>query len=75
MKTAKQIAEKTRERQKKQNEYIKQNFDRVSVVMKKGRKELINNTGENVNSFICAAIDRELIRRGLLDDPGREPAD
>lgn len=66
MKTNKEIADSVRKRQKKQNEYIKQNFDRVSVVMPKGRKALIENTGEKINSFICVAIDEELKRRGIL---------
>lgn len=66
MKTNKEIAESVRRRQKKQNEYIKEKFDRVSVVMPKGRKTLIENTGEKINAFICTAIDSELKRRGLL---------
>lgn len=67
MKNSNEIAENARRRQKKQNEYIKEKYDRVSVVMQKGRKELIEKTGEKINAFINIAIDNELTRRGLLN--------
>lgn len=52
------------ERQKKQyqrqNNYIKGNFDRVSVTLPKGTKERIKETGETVNSFINRVVKKEL---------------
>ena len=51
---------------KRQNEYIKHKYDRVSVVMPRGYKELIRNAlngGETLNGFINAAIENELKRR------------
>lgn len=44
------------ERQKKQyqrqNNYIKENFERVSVTLPKGTREKIKKTGQTVNGFI-----------------------
>ena len=64
----KKILENAKKRMKKQNDYIKQNFDRVSVVMEKGKKELIEKSGSSINGFINTAIDNELKKRGLLKD-------
>lgn len=66
MKSDAQIAESARRRQQKQNEYINRNFDRVSVVMPRGYKGIIQGTGESINAFIVGAITAELTRRGLL---------
>lgn len=37
---------------KRQNDYIKNAFDRVSVTLPKGTKEKITASGESVNGFI-----------------------
>lgn len=59
-KTPKQILKNT---YKRQNEYIKNSFDRVSVTLPKGTKERITATGESINGFInravAAALDQE----------------
>ena len=56
------------ERQKKQyqrqNNYIKGNFDRVSVTLPKGTRERIKATGESVNSFINKVVKKELDKKG-----------
>lgn len=56
------------ERQKKQyarqNEYIKESFDRVSVTLPKGTKERIKETGQSVNSFINNVVKKELDKKG-----------
>lgn len=43
------------------NEYNKQAYDRVSLMLKKGKKEIIQKkakeNGESVNAFINRAID------------------
>ena len=48
------------ERQKKQyqrqNNYIKENFERVSVTLPKGTREKIKKTGQTVNGFINSLI-------------------
>ena len=56
------------ERQKKQyqrqNNYIKGNFDRVSVTLPKGTRERIKATGDSVNSFINKVVKKELDKKG-----------
>lgn len=47
---------------KRQNNYIKNNFDRVSVTLPKGTKEKITATGESVNGFINRVVSQELER-------------
>lgn len=46
------------------NEFNKQAYDRISLLVKKGKKEVIQATaqarGESVNSFINRLIDREI---------------
>ena len=48
------------ERQKKQyqrqNNYIKENFERVSVTLPKGTRERIKATGQTVNGFINKVV-------------------
>lgn len=49
---------------KYQNEYNKANYDRIEVVVPKGRKEIIKQyakaNGQSVNEFINLAIDDKL---------------
>ena len=56
------------ERQKKQyqrqNNYIKESFDRVSVTLPKGTRERIKATGQSVNSFINNVVKKELDKKG-----------
>ena len=48
---------------KRQNEYIKGAFDRVSVTLPKGTKERIRSaTTESINGFINRLISEELER-------------
>jgi len=48
------------------NKYVKANYDRVLLTMKKGRKELVqahaDKHGESVNGFINRAIDETIER-------------
>lgn len=54
-------AKKTLEKQyKRQNEYIKDNYDRVSITLPKGTKERIKNTNESINGFITRVVLQEL---------------
>lgn len=68
MGTEKEKLERLKKRYDKQNEYLKHKYDRVSVVLPKGYKELIQHSGMTVNSFISMAVKKELERAGLLDD-------
>lgn len=56
---AKKILQKQYNRQ---NEFIKNNYDRISVTMPKGTKERITATGESVNGFINRVVLLELER-------------
>lgn len=56
-------AKKTLEKQyKRQNEYIKDNYDRVSITLPKGTKERIKNANESINGFISRVVLQELER-------------
>lgn len=50
-------ARKTLKKQyQRQNEYIKTNYDRVSVTLPKGTKERITSAGYTVNAFIKESV-------------------
>jgi len=55
---------KTLEKQyKRQNDYIKNNYDRVSATLPKGTKERIKSlTGQSVNAYISDLISADLER-------------
>ena len=56
-------AKKTLEKQyKRQNDYIRNNYDRVSVTLPAGTKERIRATGESVNGIINRVLLQELER-------------
>ena len=52
------------------NDFNKRTYDRVSLMLPKGKKELIHahadSKGESVNAFINRAIDRLLEEEGVL---------
>ena len=57
--------EKTAEDQfKRQNDFIKNQYDRVNLTMPKGKKENVMNAaeaaGESLNAYINGAIDRRM---------------
>ena len=60
--------------QKAVNKYMKENYDRVNLVMPKGRKDTVKahaeKTGESLNGFITRAID-EAIQRDEQADSDR----
>jgi hypothetical protein len=53
------------------NDFNKENYDRVSLMLPKGKKERIQEyvkqTGESVNGFINRLIDRELDNTATRD--------
>ena len=57
--------------QKAVNKYMKNNYDRVNLVMPKGKKDIIQahaaQQGESVNAYINRAID-EAMQRDNFDD-------
>lgn len=52
--------------QKAVNKYMKSNYDRVNLVMPKGKKDIIQahaaQQGESVNAYINRAIDKAMQR-------------
>lgn len=55
--------ETLQKRYKKQNEYIKNSYDRISVTLPKGTKDRINATGESVNGYITRLVLEDLERQ------------
>ena len=57
--------------QKAVNKYMKENYDRVNLVMPKGRKDAVKahaeKNGESLNSFINRAIDETMERDEQAD--------
>ena len=60
---AKQAKKTLQKQYARQNNYIKESYDRVSVTLPKGTKDKIIARGETVNGFInrlvAAALDQE----------------
>jgi len=52
--------------QKAVNKYMKSNYDRINLVMPKGKKDIIQahaaQQGESVNAYINRAIDEAMQR-------------
>lgn len=67
LRTDREIAEKARERARKQNEVAKNNWDCVSCRLPKGTKERIQMQGFAVNSFINSVVLAELKRLENID--------
>ena len=65
-KEAKQRLEK---QYKRQNEHIKETYDRVSVTLPKGTKERIKAKGESINGYITRLVIAD------LDEPESESND
>ncbi len=57
----KEQLEKLKVRYKKQNDKIRNNYDRISVTLPKGMKEEIKTkTGKSINAFINELVENEL---------------
>lgn len=54
--------ERQQRRIKRQNEHIKENYDRVSVTLPKGTKDRIKANGETVNGYIARLVVDDLDR-------------
>ena len=73
IKKATAALERQKKQYKRQNEYNKNNYYRVSVVLPKSYREIIAGAGVgSVNNYINTLVKDDLARRGLLpsDDPG-----
>ena len=53
------------------NKWIAKNYDRIALVVPKGKKEIIQNhakqQGESVNAFICRSIDNQMKRDAQVE--------
>lgn len=66
-KTPKEALQTLQKQYARQNEFIKNNYDRVSVTLPKGTKERILQTGAaSVNSYIVNLVLRSL---DMAEDP------
>ena len=61
-KSKKEMQEYLQGRYKRQNEHIKNNYDRVSITLPKGTKERIKAAGESLNGYITALVLADLER-------------
>lgn len=60
--TGKEAKKRLEEQYKRQNEHIKNNYDRVSITLPKGTKERIKAAGESLNGYITALVLADLER-------------
>ena len=65
--------ERQQRRIKRQNEHIKENYDRVSVTLPKGTKERIKVKGETVNGFITRLVLSALESDAAEEERERAP--
>lgn len=49
-------------KKKASKKYQKKNYDRVNILLPKGTKEEIKNTGESVNGFVNKAVKDRLYK-------------
>ncbi len=62
--TGKEAKERLERQYRRQNEYIKKNFDRVSVTLPAGTKDKIVAKGESINGYIKRLVLADLERGG-----------
>lgn len=62
-KKALEALERQRKQYQRQNDFIKENYERVSVTLPKGTKDRIKKTGQSVNGFI-----NNVVMEGLNND-------
>ena len=63
--TGKEAQKRLEKQYKRQNEHIKENYDRVSITLPKGTKERIKATGETINAYIARLVLEDLERMEL----------
>ncbi|MCR5753650.1 MAG: type II toxin-antitoxin system HicB family antitoxin [Acetatifactor sp.] len=60
--------ERLEKQYKRQNEHIKENYDRVSITLPKGTKERIKARGESVNGYIARLVLADLAEQSNAED-------
>lgn len=68
-KSKKELQSYLTERYKKQNDKIKDNYDRVSVTLPKGTKDRIKKLGLSINGYINALVLNDLERLEREPEP------
>lgn len=58
--TGKKAKEILKKQYKRQNEHIKENYDRISITLPKGTKDIIIAKGETVNGYINRLVSEDL---------------
>ena len=58
--TGKEANERLEKQYKRQNEHIKENYDRISITLPKGTKERIKSKGESINGYITRLVLTDL---------------
>ena len=58
--TGKEAIKRLKKQYARQNDFIKENRDRITVTLPKGTKERIKATGSSVNGFITNLVLSEL---------------
>lgn len=58
----KEAKERLEKQYKRQNEHIKETYDRVSVTLPKGTKDRIKAKGESINGYITRLVLADLDR-------------
>ena len=58
--TGKEAKERLEKQYKRQNEHIKENYDRISITLSKGTKERIKSKGESINGYITRLVLTDL---------------
>ena len=58
--TGKEAKERLEKQYRRQNEHIKENYDRISITLPKGTKERIKSKGESINGYITRLVLTDL---------------
>ena len=58
--TGKEAKERLEKQYKRQNEHIKENYDRISITLPKGTKDRIKSKGESINGYITRLVLTDL---------------
>lgn len=59
--------ERQEKQYKRQNKHIADNYDRISVTLPKGYKDIITDAGLTINGYINHLVKSDLKYRGLID--------
>ena len=58
--------ERQEKQYKRQNKHIAEHYDRVSVTLPKGYKDIITGAGFSINGYIKELVKVDLKKRGLI---------